>query len=56
MSSLDVQGHGKASTPLVPAPLGPEAVEEWFDPDGRLVKEAMMRKALFEGNCGAMMI
>jgi hypothetical protein len=30
-------------------PLGPDAVEEWFDSDGRLVKEAVMRKALFEG-------
>ena len=30
-------------------PLGPEEVEKWFDPDGRLVKEAAMRKALFEG-------
>lgn len=30
-------------------PLGPEDVEKWFDPDGRLVKEAAMRKALFEG-------
>lgn len=31
------------------APLEPRAVKEWFDSDGRLVKEAVMRKALFEG-------
>ena len=31
------------------APLGQEAVDKWFDLDGRLVKEAVMRKALFEG-------
>ncbi len=31
------------------APLSPEAVEGWFDSDGRLVKEAEMRKALFKG-------
>ncbi len=31
------------------SPLGPEEVEEWFDVDGRLVKEAVMMRALFEG-------
>ena len=31
------------------APLGPDEVGEWFDQDGRLVKEAVMKKALFEG-------
>ena len=33
------------------APLEPEEVEKWFDSDGRLVKEASMRKTLFEGTC-----
>ena len=32
---------------------GPVSVEEfqtWFDSDGRLVKESLMRQCLFEGN------
>ena len=43
MSSTSDGCHG--------APLEPEEVEKWFDLDGRLVKEASMRKALFEGTC-----
>ena len=30
-------------------PLSPVEVAEWFDLDGRLVKEAAMRKGLYEG-------
>ena len=39
----------KISNSCCGVPLGPEEVEKWFDSDGRLVKEADMRKALFEG-------
>lgn len=30
--------------------LSVEEVSKWFDSDGRLVKEAAMRKGLYEGN------
>ena len=53
MSSLPAPQLGcKAMPSLSRVPLGPEDVEEWFDSDGRLVKEAAMRKALFEGIVG----
>lgn len=43
MSSLTGGGCGRGP------PVGPEEVGKWFDLDGRLVKEAVMRKTLFEG-------
>ena len=32
--------------------LSEKEVAQWFDSDGRLVKEAAMRKGLYEGECG----
>ena len=49
MSASPGKKRGSPPSPKGQSPLGPEAVEEWFDLDGRLVKEAAMRKALFEG-------